>query len=236
LKINQAKSNSEKLEILTNELKQLNIENKKREYTQYESPNKQDSQKRRARPSSCTLKEVTPLETFKKSSSEPDELHTHRNRLEGMEEKSEGKVEKSKSSRHSASFFKKTKKTYSEELIVTDSLHQPITDKKNDVLIVNYTTSSKLPPILEFTEADSKTGKEKPDLDIKPVNNVTTKPVKHASGLFSLGRKQQSDLTILITELTCLSIVIKHRKDTEDALQRRIYPIVETESAQFTKI
>ena len=258
-KINLAKSNSEKLEVLDMELQQLALMSRKEEYIQYESSSthessgkhevtkKHDTQTRRLRPASCSLKESIPLETVKKSASEPDELHSHRARLEGVEEESELKVEKSKSSRLSAGLFKKTKKSCSEDLKATDSLQQRMPLKKKDVLISNYPASSELPAISELPELELSAGKEKAELDIKQVNTVTPKPVKHSSGLFSLrGRKRQSDnlkqpevqnpLNILITELTCLANVIQHRKQTEDVLQHRIHPIVQTESVQFQKI
>lgn len=277
VKINLAKSNSEKLEILEMELQQLAIMSRKEDYIQYESasrpeslsrngsssthdssgryessekheaPKKHDSQTRRPRPASCSLKEVTPLETFKKSTSEPDELHTHRSKLEGVDEKFELKVEKSKSSRLSGGLFKKTKKTTSDDLKAPDSLHQRMPVKKKDVLITNYPDIGELTIISELSEVDSSADKDKAEPDIKQMNTVTPKAVKHSSGLFSLrNRKRQSDslkqsevqnpLSILITELTCLANVIQHRKQTEDVLQHRIHPKVETEFVYCKKI
>lgn len=237
LQVIEAISNKEKLEILDNELKKTVMIKKGRDYTTYESP------QRRPRSNSCHIStEELPIGSVKKSSSEPDDLYSSCEKSVVSESKSEHKIDKSRSTRNTGSFFtKKTKKTSFDTASELDSPNEIRIqdDNKHETLLAGSTAEveGSLSPILErrerAAEADFFINKENAENGVMLDDR---KSFKHSSSLFSLknrkrsmdgfkGTDVRSDLNTFLNELVCLKNAVQFRVETEAALQQRIQPM-----------
>lgn len=221
-----AKSNSEKLSILKEELKNLGVS----EYTSYKSP-----KRGRARSLSCnnTSSEAL-IDPVKKSSSEPGNLNTNK------ETQTEKNIEINSSL--IANYFNEAEDQIKNEKIIHHSI--------NSGLSVSCATRQVSPLISELKKSKSdpvdlhmaKGKSEKLEACDKEIK--TTKSLKSSGNFFekkilkrhSTDSKEAEVKNIpknYITALYHLMDAIQHRINTEYELQNRVQP---TESLQFTII